>query len=465
MSDNPTNPAHSSRVRHCARFRRPLVAAAALGAAVLVLAACGKADSPTTAASSAPTSSFTAAAQNSSTPLTVWVDSTRLPGVQAYQKAHPDVKLNIVTYNGDANGSNYLQTKVELYDRSGSGWPDVVFTENVNDITWATESGISFAAPLNKGYVPAATLAGFATNALSPCTFGGNVYCLRNDLAQNVLWYNKKLLTSFGYQVPTTWQQYKALGEKVAKQHPGYIIGTVGDAWAPEVYFWASQCRANQVTPPSTLTVDTASADCTRMASLLDTLVKNKSVSTDTVFSAGFLKDTASKTLMLVGPSWYGQTLFNSVFKTPAGEIAAAPPLSWAGQNGTYTGDVGGGAWIVSAHSKNLNAASALATWMATANAYQAIAGTYPAYKPAATAWLANQAKTGYFADDVAPAFTAAAGMVWTGWSATKFSQEAIWAATVVPALTQGKTITSLLPTWQTAIKNQAQTLGYTVKG
>jgi ABC-type glycerol-3-phosphate transport system substrate-binding protein len=452
-----------SKVAH-ARRRRRLVAVAALAAAALTLAACGQAGSPTAATSSSSASSFTPAAQNSSAPLTVWVDSTRLPGVQAYQKAHPGVKLNIVTYNGDANGSNYLQTKIELYNHAGSGWPDVVFTESVNDITWATESGIDYAAPLNEGYVPSSVLDGFATNALSPCTFGGNVYCLRNDLAQDVLWYNKKLLTSFGYQVPTTWQQYEALGEKVAKQHPGYIIGTVGDAWAPEVYFWASQCPANQVTPPDTLTANTSSPDCTRMASLLDTLVKDKSVSTDTVFSAGFAKNTASKTLMLVGPSWYGQTLFNSVFKTPAGEIAAAPPLSWAGDSTNYTGDVGGGAWIVSAHSANVKTAAALATWMTTSDAYQATAGTYPAYKPAATAWLANQAKTGYFANNVGPAFTAAAGMVWPAWSATKFSQEAIWAATVVPALVEGKTITSVLGPWQTAIRDQAKALGYAVK-
>ncbi len=446
------------------RKRRLVAAAAAAGALALVLAACGKADSTTASSPASSSPGFSPVTQSASAPVTVWVDSTRLPGVQAYQKAHPGVKLNIVTYNGDANGSNYLQTKIELYNRAGSGWPDVVFSENDNDLAWATEPGINFAAPLNKGYVPQSSLDGFATNALAPCTFGGNVYCLRNDLAQNVLWYNKTLLDRFGYQVPATWQQYQALGEKVARQHPGYIIGTAGDAWAPEVYFWASQCPANQVTPPSTLTADTSGPNCTRMASLLDTLIKDKSVSTDTVFSAGFAKNTASKTLMLVGPSWFGQTLFDAVFKTPAGQIAAAPPLTWAGDTSNYTGDVGGGAWIVSGHSKNLKAASALVTWMATSNAYQATAGTFPAYKAAATAWLANQNRTGYFADDVAPAFTKAAGMVWPGWSATKFSQEAVWAATVVPGLTAGKTVTSMLGTWQTAIRNQAQALGYTVK-
>jgi multiple sugar transport system substrate-binding protein len=44
------------------------------------------------------------------------------PAAQAYQKAHPNIKLNIVTYDGDANGSNTLQTKVDLYNRTGSGW-------------------------------------------------------------------------------------------------------------------------------------------------------------------------------------------------------------------------------------------------------------------------------------------------------------------------------------------------------
>ena len=50
---------------------------------------------------------FTTAEQKDGA-LTVWVDATRIDAAKAYQKAHPDVKLDIVTYDGDANGSNYL---------------------------------------------------------------------------------------------------------------------------------------------------------------------------------------------------------------------------------------------------------------------------------------------------------------------------------------------------------------------
>ena len=426
------------------------------------LSACAKATSPTQAASSAP-STFQPVSQSSSAPITVWVDSTRLPGVQAYQKTHPNVKLNIVTYNGDAEGSNDLQTKIELYNRAGSGWPDVVFSEEYNDAAWSTTGATDWTAPLNQGLVPQSTLDNFAPNALAPCTVGGNVYCLRNDIGQNLVWYNAKLMKQFGYQVPTTWEQYEALGAEVAKQHPGYITGSVGDAWTPEVYFWASQCPANQISG-NTVSVNTGSPNCTKMAKLLDAGVANKSLTTQSAFATSFVKQYAAKTLMLIGPSWYGQYVFNAALKVPAGEVAAAAPLAWAGPGTPTTGDVGGGIWMVSKHSKNLAAAVTLAEYMSTSNAYQLTAPTYPAYQPAATAWLAAQAKQHYFAADVSGVFTRAASEIWGGWGSGRYSQENIWAATMVPQITNGMTISSLLGTWQTAIENQAQSFGYQVK-
>ena len=100
---------------------------------------------------------------------------------------------------------------------------------------------------------------------------------------------------------------------------------------------------------------------------------------------------------------------------------------------------------------------------MATSNTYQVTAPTYPAYKPAATAWLAAQSKQHYFASDVSGVFTQAANEIWGGWGTGRYSQENIWAATMVPQITNGKTISSLLGTWQTAIENQARSFGYQV--
>jgi ABC-type glycerol-3-phosphate transport system substrate-binding protein len=448
------------------RLRRSsLRAAFTVGAAALLAAAvsgCGHGSS-STGSSSGGKYGFKEAAQTSG-PLTVWVDSSRVPAAQAYKKAHPSVKLDIVTYDGDANGSNTLQTKVSLYDRTGKGWPDVVFSAENNEISWTQPNG--FTAPLNKGLIPNSVLSKFATGALAPCTVNGTVYCLRNDLAPVVLWYDAPLMKRWGYQVPTTWSQYEQIGEQVAKQHPGYIVGSAGDTFTPEIFMWASQCPANSITGIRAVTVNVTSANCQRMASLLDTLVADKSMTTLSVFSSAFDKQMKGKVLMMPGAAWLAGAVFNSTsgLNTPKGQIAVAPIPQWPDATTPSTGDVGGGLWLLSSHSQHLAAAADFLTWVTTANGYQAdLAPGLPAYAPAATAWLANQAQSGYFANDIAPVLQQAAGQVWQSWGYGKFSQEAIWAATVTPGVTAGKSIVSMLPAWQTAITNYATAAGYQV--
>ena len=457
-------------INRVARTRSPLRrswlrAAFSLGAAALLAAAvsaCGNGGS-STGGSSGGKDGFKEAAQTSG-PLTVWVDSTRVPAAQAYQKAHPDVKLNIVTYDGDANGSNTLQTKVSLFDRTGSGWPDVVFSAENNEVSWTQPAG--FTAPLNKGLIPGSVLNNFSSGALAPCTVNGTVYCLRNDLAPTLLWYNAPLMKKWGYQVPTTWSQYEQIGEEVAKQHPGYIVGAAGDTFTPEIFMWASQCQANDITAIRAVTVNVTSPNCQRMASLLDTLLADKSMSKLSAFSSAFDKQEQGKVLMLPGPVWFAGSVFNtkSGLNTPAGQMAAAPMPQWPGTATPATGDVGGGLWLLSAHSAHLTAAVNFLEWVTTNDGYQAdLAPGLPAYAPAAAKWLANQQTSGYFANNIVPVVQEVAGQVWPNWGYGKFSQEAIWAATVTPGITAGKSIVSMLPAWQTAISNYATAAGYQV--
>ena len=447
--------------------RRILRTSAVITGAVLVsvlAAACSTGGSSTASGQYG----FTEAKQVKNSPITVWVDSTRLPAAKAFEKAYPSIPIKIVTYDGAANGSNSFETKMELFDRAKKGWPDVVWSTQNNDSAWASQASAGeqpFAAQLNDGLVPSSVLAGFAKGSLNPCTVNGKVYCLRNDIASNVLWYNKTLMDQFGYKVPTTWEQYEALGTEVAKQHPGYIIGAAGDAWTPEIYMWASKCQANDVTGIRSVTVDTTSANCTRMAKLLDSGIANGSITTDSVFSPSFLKSYTGKVLMMPGPAWYSGSIFqaSTSLNVPAGQIGAAPTPAWSGE-AVVTGDVGGGTWFVSSHSQNLAAAEKFVQFVATSNAYQAdLAPGLPAYTAAAKKWIAKQVASNYFVDNLS-AVTASAGQIWSGWGSPTFSQEAIWAKTITPGVTSGKTIESLLPAWGTAIKDQAQVDGYTVK-
>ena len=437
--------------------------ATAITAVVLSTAGCSGSSS-----TSAGEFGFPQVTQNTSAEITVWVDSDRQAVVDAFEAAHPEIAVDAVSYDGSANGSNSFRTKMQLFDRAGSGWPDVVFSSQNNDASWASQASNgkqAFAAQLDQGLVPSDTLSNFTEGSLNPCTVEGKVYCLRNDLAQSVLWYNQSLMTQFGYTMPTTWEEYEALGKKVAAEHPGYIIGTAGDAWTPEVYFWASQCQANDVTGPREVTVNTTSDECTRAATMLDELRANGTVPNVSVFTPEFLQQYTGKVLMLAGPAWYAGAIFNNPnsLNVPAGELGVAAPLPWQGSD-AVTGNVGGGTWFISSHSANLAAAATFAEFATTADDYQVNkAPGYPAYAPAATKWVAKQESSGYFGTSLQP-LVEAGSQIWTGWGSGIFSQEAIWAKTITPAIAGGQSIADLLPTWQDAIKNQAQVDGYTVK-
>ena len=85
----------------------------------------------------------------------------------------------------------------------------------------------------------------------------------------------------------------------------------------------------------------------------------------------------------------------------PAGQLGVAAPPAW-GSEPAVTGDVGGGTWFISSHSKNLAAAEKFAEFVTTADDYQVdLAPGYPAYAPAGAKWIAKQEASNYYATDL----------------------------------------------------------------
>jgi ABC-type glycerol-3-phosphate transport system substrate-binding protein len=397
------------------------------------------------------------ATTSSNSPIVAWVDSTRLPGVQLYAKEHPNVKVKIVTVD-----RAQLPEKILLFNRAGSGWPDVVFAEP-NLIARVADNAHHYPIDLTP-YVSQDILNKFAPGSLAPCQIGGKLYCIRNDLAQDVLWYNAKLMKQFGYTVPTTWEQYQALGLRVAKEHPGYVIGAFGDSQALDSYFWASQCPASQLTGADTVRINLSSPNCTRVANLVDPLIQAGVLPKLGPFDADFVKlGTSDKILMMPAASWYGEYVFKPNYKTPNGELAAAPPPPWANESRAWTGAQGGSSWAVSSHTQKLKAAVDLAVWMATSTDYQATAVTFPAYLPAADAWSKTIANDPLYASDPYPVLKQSASLIWPGWSSVRYDPEGTFQQVVIVAVQHGKTVASALPTYQNQLVQLAQTNSYTV--
>jgi len=411
---------------------------------------------------------FATAEQVADSPITIWVDAAREPLATAFKDANPDIDVNIETYDGNAGGSGTFQTKVALFDQSGEGWPDVVFSTQQNDAAWAAKetNGVqAFAAPLNKGFLSDEFLDGFTTGALDPVTVDGGVYGLRNDLAPVVLWYDQTLLDQFGYDVPTTWEDYEALSDKLAAEHPGYILGSVGDSFVGTyVYYWGAQAPIFQV-DGDTFTSDFSDEHSTRMTELLDHMIANGTLVQDSVFSADFVSKYAGKVVAIPGPAWYSGAIFQNPdnLNAAAGTIGAAAPLYWDGED-KVTGNVGGGVWYASSHTKNLDAVAKFMEYAVSSDDAVAQATGLPAYGSASDAWLKTQAESGYFVGDFEENISLAANSVWSGWGFPSFSPETAYASIVVPGLAAGKTIADLVPDWETEVKNEAQVQGYTVK-
>jgi ABC-type glycerol-3-phosphate transport system substrate-binding protein len=396
--------------------------------------------------------------------ITVWVDAVRLPVTKLYAKTHPNVHLKIVTYDGDGNGATTMQTKIQLWNRTGHGWPDVIFSEQANDPVWMGQKPFDYALDLH-GVFPKNLLQGWPAPSLAQCTVNGRLVCLQDNLAQEVLYVNKKLMTQFGYSVPTTWQQWAALGAKVAKEHPGYIIGNIGDSYGAWLYLWADKCPISQVIAPSTVRINSSDVHCTRMASLLDPLIKSGVVPAESIFTADFATKWGGdndKILLMPGPTWYAKDIFSGTLHVPAGQLTAALPLRWNSEP-LVTGQVGGGPWIISRHTKNVAAAIDFVKWVTTTDKAKAVAPGYPSYAPAAKVWLARLDKDPYFAAPESAAMKSAANVVWKGWNMVTYPDQPVWSNAVVTQLVAGQSLSSLLPALGNGLAQNAQAAGYKV--
>lgn len=396
---------------------------------------------------------------DSKTTLVVWTDATRQSGFEQYKKGNPSVKMKIELYDPST-----LLTKIQLANRTGSGWPDVVFDGTPNDVAALSSSLYKYTADLSS-VVPSSVQKGFGTSNTS-CTIGGKLVCLKNDLAQTVLWYNKPLMSQFGYAVPKTWDEYLALGVKVAQEHPGYIIGAAGTSTIYYNYFWPSGCPLQTVVNDTEVNINTRASSCTRVTSMLDPLLKNGSVSREGEFDTNTVALGQSQhVLMMPGASWYGDFLWKPTtgYNTPNGVLAAAPYPSW-GTSKAYSGNAGGGIFMVSSHSENIKGAAKIVQYMTTNNSVQSAAPTYPAYGPAAEAWSKRVALEGFYAENPVPVLKAQAALINPAESPTRYSIEAVMNSTVAAAIRAGNTSASALKDLQTQLTGLAGSTGYAVK-
>jgi len=343
-------------------------------------------------------------------PITVWIDQDRQPMIDAYVKANPEKGKLIKAVVVDREE---FPAKVLLFNNTNQGWPDVVFAE---PRLVGRVADVAHQFPLDlKGLVPDETLKGYA--GMDGCTFGDKVYCVRNDLAQFVLYYNKPLMDKFGYKVPATFEELQDLSDKVAKEHPGYLLGTFGDGWTFISFFDASGCPSHELVNDNTLKIDMSDPRCIRAAKLVDHMVANGTLWNTDYFDASFVKEVNDNKLLMVSmASWawgvFGGTKDSTYYKTAEQQLGVSAPLKWKDDEKAITPAMGGAAWTVSSHTKNPKLAVELVVYLTTSPDIWAKLSNFPAYRPIMPLWQKVVADNKLFAADPYPVFAAAADLI-----------------------------------------------------
>lgn len=406
------------------------------------------------------------AATDSSAPVTVWVDADRAPQAQAYVKAHPDQKLQVVTVDA-AQGSN--TSKISLAEKTGKGIPDLIFLGSPDEISNLLANPINFPLPLN-GLVPDKTLRGFPAGSLKRCTFDGKTYCLANDDGQTVFWYNKILFKQWGYTVPTTFDEFKALGIKLGQQHPGYNLGTVNGRYGVDAYFGSSGCPIIDAVSITSVRIDTSSPKCTRVGEVLQPLMANGTLSTLDLFDKNYTAQVASgKVVGMVGPSWLADFALKPMTTKSGhafdatGKYAAAPMPKWSGEDKNWSGAVGGGIWIVSGKAKNRTAAVNFAIDMTTNPTIAKSQTTYPGYGPSADIWLKDKASDRWYAADPSQVLKTAADNINPADGYVRYQSQLLDSFNSTVIKSGARDVSAALMAWGQQAKQAAEADGYTV--
>jgi multiple sugar transport system substrate-binding protein len=390
--------------------------------------------------------------------VTIWVDAPREAAAQAYADAVADE----VTVNIEVRDTNNLVADIALANRAGEGWPDVAFSGQPNSIAQFISSDNGFAAPVDD-LVESDFLAGFGP-ANGICEAGGATYCLRNDLAQTVLWYDTTVFEELGLEVPTTFDEFADTAETL--QENGYVSGAFGENAGYTGFYESSGCTFTSL-DGNTLPVDPAAPECQRVTDLVDPLLASGAIDRRSPFDAGFIADVAQqgKVAMQIGPSWFGDFVYapEDSWAVPAGRTAAAPMPLWDGADQPYSGQWGGGYWVVSSHSEYPEEAAAAIEWILTNESVVTDGPTFPAYQPSAEIWGAKTTENDYYAADIIPVFEQQAALLNPATKSVLFDIDAAYKADLATPITNGSSAAEAMVGFAETVRNLAQEVGYTV--
>ncbi|MDE0868050.1 MAG: extracellular solute-binding protein [Aquiluna sp.] len=424
-------------------------------ASILTLAACAGAGS---SGGSTDSSTGTTALQDSPRELLIWVDIVREPAAKMYAEkmaGEIDVTVEVVA-------QEEMLPKIALANQTGSGWPDLLFAPPNDIAIWADASN-GYALALDD-YLDPSIIEGYE-GSNDWCLIEGQYYCLKNDLAQTVLWYDTVLFDELGLTIPTTFSEFST--EAMKLKGTGYVAGAIGDQGFYSGYLWPSGCPMTSVQDGTTVRINPDTPECSRVWKEIQPLVDAGVLDTRSAFDAGFIADVANagKVAMHIGPSWWGEFVIRPAdsWGIEAGRISAAPMPKWSGESINYSGEWGGGIWAVSSNAVNPQDAVDAIVYLATSVEVAKDGVTFPGFKPAYEAWSARLDADPYYAISPVAAMKSQASKIRQTEKPVRFNAQGQIGATLQAGLNGGETVEKSVRSFLDSLQQLAPGGGYTV--
>ncbi|WP_434968691.1 ABC transporter substrate-binding protein [Microbacterium sp. bgisy207] len=380
--------------------------------------------------------------------------------VEAFEAKYPNVTVNLV--NAGTNTEEY--TKLQNAIKAGSGAPDVVQIEYYAFPQFALSDSLLDLAPY--GF---ADLEGdYSAGPWGSVDFDGKIYGLPQDSGPMALFYNKTVYDQYGIEVPTTWDEFIAAGEKLQAADPTkFIAADTGDAGFTTSMIWQAGGQPFQTTDGTTITIDLQDEGSTQFADMWNQLLENGLLADIPAWSDEWFTGLGDGTIAsLVIGAWMPGVLESSV-PDGAGDWRVAPMPSYDGS--PVSAENGGGGQAVTKQSKNPALAAAFLKWLNNDPESLEIFAESGGF-PSTTAQLSDPAfvdqESEYFGgQQINQVLTQAAADVRTGWQYLPYQVYAnsIFGDTVGQSYQTQSDLNVGLQAWQDQLVTYGNDQGFTV--